>query len=46
MTYGKESLADHRAGTDRESDPDGFPWETAWNPGFPLREDGTVKLPS
>jgi uncharacterized protein len=22
------------------ADPDGFPWEIAWNPEFPLREDG------
>ena len=27
------------------ADPDGFPWEIAWNPGFPLREDGTIALP-
>jgi uncharacterized protein len=27
------------------ADPDGFPWEVAWNPGFPLAEDGTVTLP-
>ena len=27
------------------TDPDGFLWELAWNPGFPLREDGTIDLP-
>ena len=27
------------------ADPDGYPWEVAWNPGFPLGEDGTVQLP-
>ncbi len=27
------------------ADPDGFPWEIAWNPGFPLDEDGKVQLP-
>ena len=27
------------------ADPDGFAWEIAWNPGFPLREDGTIELP-
>ena len=27
------------------ADPDGFPWEIAWNPGFPLRKDGTLELP-
>lgn len=25
-------------------DPDGHPWEVAHNPGWPLREDGTVSL--
>jgi catechol 2,3-dioxygenase-like lactoylglutathione lyase family enzyme len=28
------------------SDPDGFLWEVAWNPGFPLAADGSIKLPS
>jgi predicted lactoylglutathione lyase len=23
-------------------DPDGHPWEIAWNPGWPLAEDGSV----
>jgi len=27
------------------SDPDGFLWEVAWNPFFPLAEDGSLKLP-
>ena len=27
------------------ADPDGFPWEVAWNPGFPLQPDGTIRLP-
>ena len=27
------------------ADPDGHPWEVAWNPGFPIAEDGTLVLP-
>ena len=27
------------------ADPDGFAWEIAWNPGFKILEDGSVKLP-
>lgn len=27
------------------ADPDGFLWEVAWNPGFPLAEDGALILP-
>ena len=27
------------------ADPDGFLWELAWNPGFPLGENGGVTLP-
>ncbi|HEX2280209.1 MAG TPA: VOC family protein [Thermomicrobiales bacterium] len=27
------------------ADPDGFLWEIAWNPSFPLREDGSIDLP-
>ena len=27
------------------ADPDGYPWEVAWNPGFPLAVDGSVQLP-
>ncbi len=24
------------------ADPDGYPWEVAWNPFFPLADDGSV----
>jgi catechol 2,3-dioxygenase-like lactoylglutathione lyase family enzyme len=27
------------------ADPDGYPWEVAWNPGFVLEADGTLRLP-
>lgn len=27
------------------ADPDGVPWEVAWNPHFPLGPDGAVQLP-
>ncbi len=27
------------------SDPDGYLWEVAWNPGFELADDGSVTLP-
>lgn len=27
------------------ADPDGHPWEVAWNPFFPFRDDGTIALP-
>lgn len=27
------------------ADPDGHPWEVAWNPGFPLADDGSLRLP-
>lgn len=27
------------------SDPDGFLWEVAWNPGFPIKEDGSITIP-
>ena len=27
------------------ADPDGFAWEVAWNPGFPLTGDGALVLP-
>lgn len=27
------------------ADPDGYPWEVAWNPGFPMDAEGNVKLP-
>lgn len=26
------------------ADPDGHPWEVAWNPGFPLDRSGVVRL--
>ena len=28
------------------ADPDGFAWEVAWNPFFPLQPDGRVSLPA
>jgi catechol 2,3-dioxygenase-like lactoylglutathione lyase family enzyme len=28
------------------ADPDGFLWELAWNPGFPLGENGELTLPA
>jgi uncharacterized glyoxalase superfamily protein PhnB len=27
------------------ADPDGFPWEVAWNPGFEITADGSLHLP-
>jgi predicted lactoylglutathione lyase len=27
------------------ADPDGHPWEVAWNPGFTLEADGRLRLP-
>jgi catechol 2,3-dioxygenase-like lactoylglutathione lyase family enzyme len=27
------------------ADPDGYPWEVAWNPGWTITEDGSVRLP-
>jgi len=27
------------------SDPEGFLWEVAWNPFFPITEDGSIRLP-
>lgn len=27
------------------ADPDNFPWEVAWNPSFPMAEDGSLRLP-
>ncbi|MFI2649615.1 VOC family protein [Micromonospora fulviviridis] len=27
------------------TDPDGHVWEIAWNPGFPLAEDGSLTVP-
>ena len=26
------------------ADPDGHPWEVAWNPSWPIAEDGSVRL--
>ncbi|MGB9029167.1 MAG: VOC family protein [Acidobacteriaceae bacterium] len=26
------------------ADPDGFAWEVAWNPSFPIAEDGSIHL--
>jgi uncharacterized protein len=28
------------------SDPDGFPWEVAWNPFFEIADDGSIRLPA
>jgi catechol 2,3-dioxygenase-like lactoylglutathione lyase family enzyme len=28
------------------ADPDGHAWEIAWNPGFPIRADGSIELQS
>jgi uncharacterized protein len=27
------------------SDPDGVLWEVAWNPSFPIAEDGSIRIP-
>jgi len=27
------------------ADPDGYAWEVAWNPGFQMRDDGSIELP-
>ena len=27
------------------ADPDGFLWEVAWNPSFPMAPDGGIELP-
>lgn len=27
------------------ADPDGFLWEVAWNPHFPITPDGAIRLP-
>lgn len=27
------------------ADPDGFLWEVAWNPGFAIAEDGSIRIP-
>lgn len=28
------------------ADPEGFVWEVAWNPGFEIMPDGSIKLPA
>ena len=28
------------------ADPDGFVWEIAWNPSFPMAADGSIELPN
>jgi uncharacterized protein len=28
------------------ADLDGYPWEIAWNPGFPIKPDGNLDLPA
>ena len=28
------------------ADPDGFLWEVAWNPFFPIAEDGSIQIPA
>ena len=28
------------------ADPDGFLWEVAWNPFFPIASDGSIQLPT
>jgi len=28
------------------ADPDGFLWEVAWNPSFPIAEDGSIRIPA
>jgi uncharacterized protein len=28
------------------ADLDGYPWEIAWNPGFPINADGSLDLPA
>jgi uncharacterized glyoxalase superfamily protein PhnB len=27
------------------ADPEGYLWEVAWNPSFPMAEDGSIELP-
>ena len=27
------------------TDPEGHPWEVAWNPGFPIDAEGRLSLP-
>ena len=28
------------------ADPDGYLWEVAWNPSFPMAADGSIELPN
>jgi uncharacterized protein len=28
------------------ADPEGFLWEVAWNPSFPMAADGSIELPN
>jgi uncharacterized protein len=28
------------------ADPDGFPWEVAWNPSWRVMEDGGIRIPN
>jgi uncharacterized protein len=28
------------------ADPDGYPWEVAWNPFFEIAADGSIRLPT
>lgn len=28
------------------ADPDGFLWEVAWNPSFPIADDGSIRIPT
>ena len=39
------SIAFYRE-ADYFTDPDGHPWEVAWNPFWPMRDDGRIYLPA
>ena len=39
------TLADWGGTSGYFADPDGHPWEVAHNPGFPIDEDGRVRIP-
>lgn len=39
------TLADWGGTSGYFADPDGHPWEIAHNPGFPIDEDGRVRIP-
>lgn len=43
LTAARETFWGGYAGT--FTDPDGFAWEVAWNPNFPLTDDGALVLP-